>query len=256
MSSWSDEPSDFARGGESPQFPTERLPGDPEPTHGPEFDAPADAEPEPQPEEPKAYNVDDYPDEDRGGLFSDIRLSTPVLIIVGSLVLALVIGGALYFRSQRVEDLGGPQSEPGQTELVPREGEPPEVQVAEVGDRIHVQGLYGTGWLTVVTADWSDQGSIEPSRGAYLNVDLLVEVEEGTLLVKSTQYMAYDLDANSYVPTIGADKQPYLQDEQLTDAGAEARGWVSFDMPKGPTRVEITDEGYNPLMTIDVIPPG
>lgn len=261
MSRWSDDPEGYARPQESARFPDERLPGDPVPSenpdeadsHGPDFDAPrTNAAPRTTPE-PHADADDDAPKS-----FLGIELTLPTMIIIGSLVLALVISGGLFLRSQRIQQQTGSDGPvPGaeETELIPREGEPPEVQVAEVGDRVHVQGLYGTGWITVVTADWADDGNIDPSRGSYLNIDLLVETEEGTMVVESIQYAAYDLEGNQYVPSIGAAKEPYLNNQEVTGPGTQARGWVSFDIPRGPTRLEISDEGFNPLITIDFIPP-
>lgn len=264
MSRWSDDPGDFARADDSSRFGDEHLPGDaPEDDadqHGPDFAAPStNARPDLAQEERRreAERAREHAG-DRSGLFADVRFSAPMLIIVGALVLALVIAGGLYLRSQRLQREVGTDGQPsaGETTLVPRTGEPPVPQTARVGQRVHVQGLYGTGWVTVVTTEWSDRGSIPPKNDVYFNIDLLVEAEEGTLLVRSTQYATYDTSAEMYVPTIGADKQPFLTDQEVTGPGTSARGWVSFDVPRQPLRLEITDEGYNQLVTIDVFPPG
>lgn len=265
MSRWSDDHEGYARPQGSARFPDERLPGDPVPSedadnadpHGPEFSAPR-TNAAPRPASDSREDEGENGGEDAPKSFLGIELTLPTMIIIGSLVLALVISGGLFLRSQRIQQQAGPDGPmPGaeETQLIPREGEPPEVQVAEVGDRVHVQGLYGTGWITVVTADWADDGNIDPTRGAYLNIDLLVETEEGTMVVESIQYAAYDLEGNQYVPSIGAAKEPYLNNQEVTGSGSEARGWVSFDVPRGPTRLEISDEGFNPLVTIDFIPP-
>lgn len=258
---WEDGSDGFRRAESSP-YDDEHLPGDPLPEadpepepRGPEMSAPGAASGDGSTDDAEAPE-EETPQESTPA--ARPLLSTPAMIIIGALVLALVITGGLYLRQQRInaqhtEEVPAPGQ--GESNLTPREGDPPQVQVAQPGQRIHVQGLYGTGWITVVTGDWGDEGTIPPARGTYLNIDLLVEVESGTLVVDSLQYAAYDLQGNQYVPTIGAGKDPFLQNQQLTGDQAEARGWVSFDVPKDATRVEITDEGFNPLLTVDFLPP-
>lgn len=240
---WSESPSETARPSEGP---TDLMPGDP----GYEY-----AEPETR----SAPRPSDEVDTGSKGL--PFGLSLPAFLIVIAVVLALLIGGMLWWRTNRMEPTPPPGqgvSTPGpgqESQLQPRTGEPPVLQEAAIGQRVHVQGLYGTGWITVVTSDWSSEGDIAPERGSYLNLDLLVEVEEGTMVIDPIQYAAYDLQANEYLPTIGAGKTPFLEKQQIGDPGAEARGWISFDAPRGATRVVLADEGMNPLVQIDILPP-
>lgn len=186
------------------------------------------------------------------------RYPLPLLILGAVLVVAILAGVFLVIRIN-LDDSGAPDpaavpiGEPQMT-LTPRTGTPAPLQMARPGQRVRVEGLYGNGSVMVTRAEWSDTGDLPPGQGRmYLNVELRYDVAEGSLFLHPNHYTAYDAAQTEYYPGIGSGKAQ-LPAQELK-AGQSATGWVSIELPPGPTFFVITDEGINPLVMVEIPPP-
>ena len=184
------------------------------------------------------------------------RYPLPLLILGGVLAVALVVG---IFLAIRFSLDGAPgveeplDGEPGIT-LTPRTGTPAPLQTARPGDRVQIEGLYGTGSVLITRAEWSDTGDLPPSAGRmYLNVELRYDVAEGSMFIHPNYFTAYDLAKNEYYPGIGSGKQQLAAQE--LKAGQSATGWVSIELPPEQSFFVITDEGINPLVMVEIPAP-
>jgi hypothetical protein len=183
------------------------------------------------------------------------RYPLPLLILGGVLAVALVVGLFLAIRitlgAPATRDV--PDGHPGTT-LTPRSGTPAPLQMAKPGDRVQVEGLYGTGSILVMRAEWSDTGDLPPSEGRmYLNVELRYDVARGAMFVHPNYFTAYDQAQNEYYPGIGSGK-PQLPPQELKE-GQSTTGWVSIELPPEQSFFVITDEGINPLVMVEIPKP-
>lgn len=169
------------------------------------------------------------------------------------MALALIIGGFIAIRIA----LGDPASrvESGEgdpmTTLAPRDGTPAPLQTASVGERVAIQGLYGTGSVMVVRHEWAADGELPATAGRqYLNVEIRYDSAEGSLFLKPDYFAAYDDAKTEYVAGIGSGK-PQLPTQELK-SGRSATGWVSVEMPPGQAFFVISDEAINPLVMVQI----
>ncbi|MDO5683126.1 MAG: hypothetical protein Q4G46_09910 [Propionibacteriaceae bacterium] len=175
------------------------------------------------------------------------------LLIIGALfATALLVGGFIWLRMF----LGDPAArndlgpEP-LTTLTPRAGTPMPLQTVKVGERVHIQGLYGDGSFMVVRHEWSPEGDLPTSLGRqYLNLEVRYDAGEGSLFIKPDFFAAYDVNKNEYLSGIGSGKEP-IQPQELKN-GKSATGWVSIEMPPGRSFFVVSDEGINPLVMVDI----
>jgi hypothetical protein len=184
------------------------------------------------------------------------RYPLPLLIVGGLLVVALLIGGFAVIRLSLGDPAAPNQAGPGEplNTLTPRTGTPAPLQVARPGERVQVQGLYGSGTVMVVRAEWSDSGDLPPSEGRkYLNVEIRYDVAAGSMMVHPNFYAAYDAARNEYYPGIGSGKPQFAQQE--INSGRSATGWVSIELPPGEVIFVISDEGINPLVAVEIPDP-
>lgn len=191
---------------------------------------------------------------------------TPQVVLalgVGVLALAVLVAGWFTWRliDNRNPASGPPSAatgagddaEPGLgATLTPREGTPAPQQSGRVGEPVAYLGIYGRGSVTVASYEWSDHGDLPPSDGrSYLNLELRLQTMDGSIIVRPIHFAGYDAKGQEYLPGIGSGKMPQVSDQELT-AGQSLRTWVSLDIPRGPTKFVISDEGINPLVSYEI----
>lgn len=169
------------------------------------------------------------------------------------MVLALIIGGFIAIRVALGDPANRVESDEGDamTTLAPREGTPAPLQRAGIGERVEIEGLYGTGSVMVVRHEWAADGELPATAGRqYLNVEIRYDSAAGSLFLKPDYFAAYDEDKTEYVAGIGSGK-PQLPSQEL-QSGRSATGWVSVEMPPGQTFFVISDEAINPLVMVRI----
>lgn len=103
----------------------------------------------------------------------------------------------------------------------------------------------GEGVVTVHSAEWrADSGgslAIEPDNGAYLLVDVGVEVTEGSVFVSSFDWAAKDSDGRSWSCDDGLYFDPSLRTGDVKE-GDKLRGYIACDVPQKDLTVVWDDE--------------
>jgi len=176
----------------------------------------------------------------------------PLLILGAVLALALLAGAFVWVRIELGDPAARHDPPPDPlTTLAPRTGTPMPLQTVGIGQRVQIQGLYGTGSFMAVRHEWSQEGDLPTSLGRqYLNVEVRYDSGEGSLFIKPDFFAAYDANKNEYLSTIGSGKDP-IQPQELKN-GQSATGWVSIEVPPGRTFFVVSDEGINPLVMVDI----
>ena len=99
----------------------------------------------------------------------------------------------------------------------------------------------GKGTITIESAEWKKKGFIDPESGNYLVLDVVVRGQEGTVSYNPLYFSVQDEDGREYDIAFGADAEPSLKSGDL-EPGKKARGYIAFDVKKGPVTLSVTDE--------------
>lgn len=176
----------------------------------------------------------------------------PLIILGMVLAIALVIGGFVWLRLSLGDPASRGQAGPEPlTTLAPRQGTPAPLQTAQIGERVQIEGLYGQGSFLVIRHEWSTKGDLPTSQGRqYLNLEVRYDASAGSLFIKPDFFAAYDVNKNEYLSGIGSGKDP-IRPQELK-AGQSATGWVSIELPPGPSFFVLSDEGINPLVLVQI----
>lgn len=182
--------------------------------------------------------------------------------VAGGVVLLIVILIAIGVATQGGGGSSAPSAVPAQSSEPPAASsappaseppasEPPAPDNPKVGDPFPFEGRQGKGTITVESAKWKKNGLVEPESGNYLVLDVVVKGEEGTVSYNPLYFSVQDEDGREYNIAFGADAEPSLKSGKL-EAGKKARGYISFDVKKGPVTLSVTDELLQQVASIDI----
>ena len=183
-------------------------------------------------------------------------------MVVGGIVLLIVLLIVIVAATQSGGGSGAPSAVPappseaaGQPSSAPPASEPasepPAPKSPKVGDAFPFEGRNGKGTITIESAKWKKNGLIEPESGNYLVLDVVVKGVEGTVSYNPLYFSVQDEEAREYNIAFGADAEPSLKSGELK-SGKKARGYISFDVKKGPVTLSVTDELLQQVASIEI----
>ena len=163
------------------------------------------------------------------------------------LVVALiVIGGATLitrYRDQHATTAATPGQSPAAA--------PPTSVASPSGNSIAFESAGGKGTMTILDHRWSTTGSVRPTHGDYLLIELRLSVTEGSLTYGPSVFQAFDATGNIFDTTPLAVPSPPLSDGEL-GAGQQITGWISFDIERGDTTLLLAGPDSSPIAALKI----
>jgi hypothetical protein len=159
-----------------------------------------------------------------------------VLIIA---CVALVVAGASLFAYWGDTHVAAPV----RTSARPVYSSPP--------DRIDFVTTKGTGQLIMRTRSWVTEGSVPPTFGTYLRVEVELFCTKGEVDHDPYLFQAFDRTGKLFEMAAEGAGGRVLSVGTLT-AGERVRGTIAFDIPRGEVTLLMSDDSENTITALRV----